>query len=139
MRCRGVAILSKSKVKMYSHWYKMKELYKDDLILHFMDTDSLCFSLLRDYYAELKKDKKDSPIREIFDLKGHTDPELVALPNPNKEALGFLKDESAPNRLVHVLCLRSKMYMTQTTQGGIRGPVNWRSLQQKLKGVLLFH
>ena len=128
----GVAILAKAKVKMYSHWYTLKHHYKGDLILHFMDTDSLCFSLLRDWYAEVRLD----PVRSILDVKKYDKNEgFEDLDNPLEEQLGCLKDESAPNRLVHVVALKSKMHMEQTTDAGFRGTFDHSRCTQKLKGV----
>ena len=128
----GVAILAKAKVKMYSHWYTLKDHYKDELVLHFMDTDSLCFSLMRDWYTEMR----NPPIRSILDFKKYDKNEgFEDLDNPLEEQLGYLKDECAPNRLVHVVALKSKMHMEQMTEGGFRGSFNYSRCTQKLKGV----
>ena len=127
-----MSILAKAKVKMYSHWYALKDHYREDLVLHFMDTDSLCFSLARDWYAEVRT----SPVRDLLDVKKYDRNEgFEDLDNPHEERLGFLKDESAPDRLVHVVALKAKMHMEQTTSGGFRGGFDETRCSQKLKGV----
>lgn len=101
----GQAVLDLSKVIMYDfHYNFIRKKYKDNAVLLFTDTDSLCYLIrTRDIYQDISEN------RHLFDLSNyHQDHPLCD--TTNKKKPGFFKDETGGCAIKEFVGLRSKMY-----------------------------
>ena len=117
----GQAILDLSKLVMYESPYDyMRKKFKD-LLLCYMDTDSLVYHIgTDDFYAEISK---DVPTR--FDTSAHRSdrPLPVGL---NKKVIGLMRDEMGGEIIEEFISLRPKLYSYRKS-GGVVG--------KKCKGI----
>ena len=101
----GQAVLDLSEVIMYDfHYNCIRKKYKDNAVLLFTDTDSLCYLIrTRDIYQDISEN------RHLFDLSNY--PQDHPLYNTtNKKKPGFFKDETGGCTIKEFVGLRSKMY-----------------------------
>ena len=109
----GFTVLELSKHKMYSfHYDYMKEKYKENIVLGYMDTDSFIYEIqTHDFYDDIRS---DIPI--YFDTSSYPKENIFNLPLLNKKVLGMMKDECNGKIIKEFIGLRSKMYSFRTDQ-----------------------
>ena len=86
------------------HYNFIRKKYKDNAVLLFTDTDSLCYLIrTRDIYQDISEN------RHLFDLSNY--PQDHPLYNTtNKKKPGFFKDETGGCAIKEFVGLKSKMY-----------------------------
>ena len=103
----GFAVLELSKLLMYETYYDKLQPYfgKENIQLHYMDTDSFILSVnKKNIIKDLKK------LEDIFDFS-NLDQNHELFSNKNKKLIGFFKVETPENIWIdQFVCLRSKMY-----------------------------
>ena len=103
----GQALLDLSKTIMYEfHYDYMKCKYRgEDLTLHYMDTDSLIYSIrTEDFY----KDIADN-VEARFDTSGYVPDRPLPL-GLNKKVIGLMKDELGGEVMREFVSLQPMMY-----------------------------
>ena len=102
------AILDLSKTIMYEfHYDYMIPKYGDRLMLCYMDTDSLIYSIkTEDFYSDISPDVESS-----FNTFGYPNDGSTPLPiGKNKKVIGLMKDKLGGEILKEFVSLRPKMY-----------------------------
>ena len=101
----GQVILDLSKIVMYKfHYNYIKPKYRDNLMLCYMDTDSLVYSIkTKDFYTNIVND-----VEERFDVSGYIDRPLPI--QKNKKVISLMKDKLGGKIMVEFMALRAKLY-----------------------------
>ncbi|XP_063220314.1 uncharacterized protein LOC134529787 isoform X2 [Bacillus rossius redtenbacheri] len=103
----GFAVLDLSKTLMYGfHYDIMKEKYKDDITLAYMDTDSFIYEIkTRDFYQDLAD---DAALLDEFDTSSYPIDHPCYSPT-NKKVVGKFKDECSGVAMEEFVGLRAKL------------------------------
>ncbi len=111
----GFSILDISKTLMYDfHYNFIKQEYPEsDSILHYMDTDSLIYTITtKDIYKDMYKNK------EYFDLSDISIDKLIKYKDDsNKKVIGKMKMEYINSPISEFIGLKSKMYSVKFDSG----------------------
>ncbi len=111
----GFSILDISKTLMYDfHYNFIKQEYPEsDSILHYMDTDSLIYTITtKDIYKDMYKNK------EYFDLSDISNDKLMKYKDDsNKKVIGKMKMEYINSPISEFIGLKSKMYSVKFDSG----------------------
>ena len=107
----GFAILEHSKLHMYRTYASLKDWFGPRMRMLYTDTDSLILQFFTgDFYREVL----DVPqLRTLFDFSGIpvNHPSGLSFPeDPNKDKVGFFKDETKGNPIIEFVALKPKMY-----------------------------
>ena len=108
------AILGLSKIIMYEfHYDYMKPKFKD-LMLCYMDTDSLIYNIkTENFYADIADD-----VEEMFNTSGYDKKDARPLPiRKNKKVIGLMKDELGGKIMTEFIALRPKLYSYKKLYG----------------------
>ena len=101
----GFCILDKSKLKMYNMHYKViLELFGEDAILLFTDTDSLMYLFFtKNMYKDMQR------IKRKFDTSNFPQDHFL-FSNEGKKEVGLFKDEMGGKPIFQFVGLRPKLY-----------------------------
>ena len=102
----GFSVLELSKLLMYELYYhKLQPYYKNNVKLHYMDTDSFILSIKTgDLIKDLEYFKNDFDFSEL-------DEKHELYDTNNKKVIGEMKIETSPiTELDNFVALRSKLY-----------------------------
>ncbi|XP_063241118.1 uncharacterized protein LOC134541533 [Bacillus rossius redtenbacheri] len=104
----GFSVLDLSKTLMYNfHYDVMKQKYKDDITLAYMDTDSFIYDIKTcNFYQDLAD---DSALMDIFDTSSYPIGHPCYSPT-NKKVVGKFKDECNGVVMEEFVGLRAKLY-----------------------------
>ena len=109
----GQAILDPSKIVMYEfHHDYMVPKYGENLMLCYMDTDSLIYQIkTEDFYADIVDD-----VEERFDTSGYSGNRPLPI-GLNKKVIGLMKDELGGDIMTESVALRPKLYSCRKLDG----------------------
>ncbi|XP_063218528.1 uncharacterized protein LOC134528792 [Bacillus rossius redtenbacheri] len=104
----GFSVLDLSKTLMYNfHYDVMKQKYKDNITLAYMDTDSFIYEIkTRNFYQDLAD---DSALMSVFDTSAYPIGHPCYSPT-NKKVVGKFKDECNGVTMEEFVGLRAKLY-----------------------------
>ena len=102
----GMTILDISKIPKYEFWYAyLKPKYKENLQLHYMDTDSYIFSVkTKNWYKDISND-----VEKLFDTSS-IQSNIPLKTGINKKVLWMWKDELSRFPMKEFIGLRPKCY-----------------------------
>lgn len=137
----GFSILDISKTHLYNfHYSVIKQMYGNNAILCYTDTDSLLYFIKTDdFYEDMK-----SNIR-YFDTSNFEDNNIYGLPKANMKMPGYFKDELGGEIISEFVGLRAKLYCVRTENKtikkakGVTKPITKKLDIEKYKRALMFN
>ena len=120
----GIAILERSKIKMYDfHYNNVKERYGNDAKLLMTDKDSLFYEIeIEDWYEDIREE-----VPTFYHTSDYPDDHSANLPKMNKNVIGMMKDE-LKGKIVDEFCgTCAKSYAYSVCNDGVT--------KKKCKGI----
>nr|QTE04124.1 MAG: DNA polymerase B [Ficedula parva densovirus] len=102
----GFTILEYAKLAIYKAWYAIANLFQDDVVLCYTDTDSLMLAFVRQERDPYLTMLEDQTCAALLDIPLLSDGSF----GPPKKTLGLLSDDCGYKKIVKFIGLKSKMY-----------------------------